>query len=74
MTEQYVPPSDPERERAQAFVNVVEQYLPDDKEFILDMDEEEALGYVYGMLIEMGEDPDVVLREFGVTEEGDDEV
>ncbi len=74
MTEQYHPPSDPELERARAFASVVEQYLPEDKEFILDMDEEEALGYVYGMLLEMGEDPDVVLREFGVTEENEDEV
>jgi hypothetical protein len=74
MTEQYVPPSDPELERARAFAAVIEQYLPDDTEFILGLDEDEALNYVWGMLLEVGEDPEVVLKEYGVIEEGEDEV
>lgn len=74
MTEQYVQPFDPELERARAFAGVVEQYFPDDTEFILGCDEEEALKYVWGMLLEVGEDPEVVLKESGVIEEGEDEV
>lgn len=53
--------------------SVIEQYLPDDTEFLADMDEEEKLSYIYGQSLEMGEDPDEVLHEFGVTE-GSDEI
>jgi len=37
------------------------------------MDEEDQLGYIYGQLLEMGEDPDVILQEFGITEKDEDE-
>ena len=63
----------PELERETALRQLIEQYLPEDVEFLADMDEEDKLGYIYGQLLEMGENPDEILREFGVTEE-DDEV
>lgn len=68
-------PSNPEAERAKALGQIIEQYMPDDTDFIAGMDEDEAVGYVYGMLLEMGEDPDTILKDFGVIEEGEsDEV
>ena len=58
----------PEFERETALRRLIEQYLPEDVEFLGDMDDEDKLGYVYGQLLEQGEDPDEILREFGVTE------
>lgn len=64
------PEPDPEREQGLGLARLIEQYLPDeDKDFILEMDFEDALGYVYGRLLENGEEPDDLLRVFGVTEE-----
>jgi hypothetical protein len=34
----------------------------------MEMDFDDALGFIYGQLMEIGEDPDTVLQEFGVTE------
>ncbi|HRJ06619.1 MAG TPA: hypothetical protein PK096_02990 [Candidatus Saccharibacteria bacterium] len=65
--------STPEFEREKALRQVIEQYLPEDAEFLADMDEEDQLGYIYGQLLEMGEDPDVILQEFGITEKDEDE-
>ena len=62
----------PEANRYEALAGVIEQYCPEDKEFIIQMDFEEALGYVYGMLLEAGEDPDVVLADCGVIESEDE--
>ena len=67
-------PSNPERDRFAALAALVEQYFPDDKEFISELDFEEALGFVYGQLLETGNDPDEVLYEFGVIEREEDEV
>lgn len=48
---------------------VAEYFVADDAEFIDGMDNEsEQIGYVYGLLLGLGEDPDEVLQEFGVTE------
>ena len=58
-------------ERRQAGLRaLVAEYLgADDAEFIDGMDDEaEQIGYVYGLLLGLGEDPDEVLQEFGVTE------
>ena len=75
MSELEPTPQNPERDRLAALAEVVEQYFPDDKEFVTELDFEEALGFVYGQLLETGEDPDTVLVEAGVIEkEGDDEV
>lgn len=68
-----LPQSNPNLERESALWQLIEQYLPEDIEFLTDMDEEDKLGYIYGQLLEMGENPDEILHKFGVTEE-DDEV
>ncbi len=74
--EQSTLPVDPhELERIAALEAVVDQYLDkDDQLFLTEMgDESERIGYVYGRLLDVGEAPDLVLKEFGVTEE-DNEV
>lgn len=44
----------------------------DDKEFIDEIyDLEERLNYIYGRLIEEGKDPDEILQQYGVLEEGE---
>lgn len=63
---------DKERERLRGLADLMEAYFPEDKAFVLDMDFEDALGFVYGQLLETGEDPAVVLHEFGVTEAADE--
>lgn len=67
-------PTNPERDRLATLAAVVEEYFPEDKEFVTGLDFEEALGFVYGQLLEQGEDPDVVLVEAGVVEGEDHEV
>ena len=63
---------DKEREKLHGLASLMEVYFPDDKEFVLDMDFEDALGFVYGQLLEEGEDPMLILHEFGVTEAADE--
>lgn len=65
---EFLPPSNPEQEREMGLARLVEQYFPEDAEFVVDMDFDDALGFVYGQLLEQGEDPDEVLHDFGVTE------
>lgn len=57
-----------EEERFLRLGQLIDQYLQDDKEFLDDMDEEDKLNYVYGALLEAGENPDMILHEFGVIE------
>jgi len=64
----------PEFEQESGLWRIVDQYMPEDREFLEDMDMFDRLGYVYGTLLSMDEDPDVILAEFGVTERGGDEV
>ena len=70
---EFSPQSNPESERHIALQRIIERFVPEDAEFLSDMDEEDQLGYIYGQLLEMGEDPDATLYEFGVTE-GNNEV
>ena len=59
-------------ERKQALDGVIEGYLEDeDREFLEGIDESERIGYVYGRLLEQGEDPDKVLQS-GVLERTDE--
>lgn len=62
----------PEFERERGLQALIEKYFPEDSEFLADMDGEDKLGYVYVQLLEQGEDPDEILREFGVTEVNDE--
>lgn len=73
-------PGDQERaeafDRARALEQIIDSYLQADKEYLMEEhDLDDRVGAVYGMLLEMGEDPDIILVEAGVLEkEGDDEV
>ncbi len=64
-----------EQARKEALDTLIDTYLnDDDKEFLLDIpDQGERLEYFYGRSLEMGEDPDTILREYGITE-ADDEI
>lgn len=62
----------PEEMLRRALDRLIETYLPDDKEFLEDMDEPDQLGYIYGRLLEGNEDPDEILAEFGITEKNDE--
>ena len=57
--------------RHEALRGIVANYLDvDDAVFLDEMDDEdERIGYVYGRLLEQGEDPDEVLLENGVIED-----
>lgn len=66
-----------EFDREKALDQVIDLYLAEDKEFLSDEhDLEERVGAVYGMLLELGEDPDQILADVGVLEkeDQDDEV
>jgi len=72
---EYSPAPDIESEaRLSGLKELAGQYLDiDDVEFLDGIDdEEERLSYVYGRLLELGENPDEILQEFGVIE-GDKE-
>ena len=66
-----------EFDREKALGQVIDLYLSDDKEFLnKGHDLQERVGAVYGMLLELGEDPDQILEDVGVLEkeDRDDEV
>ena len=64
-----------EFERKRALDVIIAEYLDADEEFLDGHDFEDKVGAVYGMLLELGEDPDVILGEAGVLEkENNDEV
>ena len=69
------PETDPEKHlRNEGLITIVAEYLDEnDATFLDDMDDEgERIGYVYGRLLELGEDPEVILRDSGVTERGEE--
>lgn len=60
-----------------ALKEVVSAYLDQDDAMFIDVElqaVEDIINYVYGRLLELGEDPDVILKECGVTEEEDSEI
>ena len=64
-----------EFERKRALDVIIAEYLEADEEFLDGHDFEDKVGAVNGMLLELGEDPDVILGEAGVLEkENNDEV
>lgn len=74
---EFISEKDIEKEtRRSGLKELASQYFViDDVEFLDEMDdEEEIIGYIYGRLLELGEDPEEVLNEFGVTERKNDEV
>lgn len=71
MSGEFISSSSPEEERLPCLSRVLDAYFPEDKEFVADMDEEDKINFVYGQLLEAGEDPEAILEEFGVTERSD---
>ena len=49
---------------------LINDFFPDDVPFILEQlkDEDDIVGFLYGQLLEIGEDPDDVLAQYGITE------
>lgn len=66
-----LPQSNEDMNRLVAISRLVDHYFPDDKKFMLEQlaDEEDIVTFLYGSLLEIGEDPDEILRTFGITEE-----
>ncbi len=69
---EHLPQEDHDLERMVRLNRLLETHFPDDIEFIMGMDEQDALGFVYGQLLELGEDPDEVLEQHGITEDHDE--
>ena len=47
---------------------IIAEYFPDDSEFLGDFNDDDLLGYLYGQLIEIGEDPDKVFAKYNIVE------
>ncbi len=73
---EHLPQTSDDVERLMAMHRVVERYFPDDIKFILEQlhDEEDEISFLYGQLLEIGEDSDEVLIQYGVIERNEDEV
>lgn len=69
MMDKFIPENQVEFERTVGYARIIEQYFPEDMEFTAGMDEEELAGFLYGQLLEIGEDPDKIFNAFGITEE-----
>ncbi len=65
-----LPQSSDDMERLMGINRLLETYFPDDVGFILDQlkDEEDVIGFLYGQLLEIGEDPGDVLAQYGILE------
>jgi hypothetical protein len=70
-----LPQNADDMERFVRIDRLLEDYFSDDIKFTLEEleDDEDVMEFLYGQLIEIGEDPDEVFERYGVTE-GDDEV
>jgi hypothetical protein len=64
-------PAQPELEKSELRVcldAVVEAFFRDDRGLYFEYDDEDLLGALYGALLEIGEDPDEVFEQYGITE------
>ena len=68
---EYLPDSNEDINRLLAIQHLVHDKFPDDEKFILEQleDEEDVNDFLYGQLLEIGEDPDEVMQQYGVLEE-----
>lgn len=65
----WIPEALLKRERAESILRVCIDFMDqDDVEFITELDEEETINYLYGRLLDMGEDPEELLAKYGVLE------
>lgn len=53
---------------------MLEAYFPEDIDFVLQQlhDDEDEMNFLYGQLLEIGENPDEVFAEYGITEATDE--
>ena len=67
---EYLPQNAAEVERLLATDRLIRDYFLEDAQFILEQleDEEDITSFLYGQLLEIGEDPEEVLARYGVTE------
>lgn len=65
-----LPATSNDMERLVRVDRLVNDLFPDDVPFILEQlhDEDDIMGFLYGQLLEIGEDPDDVLAQYGITE------
>lgn len=67
----WIPDSLFERERADGILEICARFMDqEDVEYIAVLDEQETIDYLYGRLLDMGEDPDEILAQYGVIEGG----
>lgn len=67
---EYLPQNSEEMERLLAIDRLIKDYFLEDTQFILEQlkDEEDIVSFLYGQLLESGNDPDEVLTKYGITE------
>ena len=65
-----LPRNSNEIERRPRIDRLVGDYFPEDVDFIVQQlkDEEDEINFLYGQLLEIGEDPDEVFARYGITE------
>lgn len=65
-----LPQTPADMERLVRIDRLVNDYFPDDVPFMLEQlhDEQDIIGFLYGQLIEIGEDPDDILALYNITE------
>lgn len=66
--------SSPEEESRSGLELLIDNFFPEDSDFLAGLDEEDKLGAVYGQLLEIGEDPDEVFARYGITDGDENEV
>jgi hypothetical protein len=66
-----LPQTNAEMERLIRIDRLINAYFPDDVEFIMAQlkDEEDVINFLYGQLLEIGEDSDEVLIHYGIIEQ-----
>ena len=71
---EFLPQSRADMERYMRINRMLEAYFPEDIKFVLEQlqDEEDEMGFLYGQLLEIGEDPNEVFAVYGITEETDE--
>lgn len=65
-----LPQSAADMERLVRIDRLVNDYFPEDVQFMLEqlLDEQDVNGFLYGQLLEIGEDPDDIFERYGITE------
>lgn len=67
---EHLPQSNEDLSRLLAIQRLVHDKFPDDEHFMLEelADEQDVNGFLYGQLLEIGEDPDEVMEQYEILE------